>query len=310
MILPVVKKSIFLGLIVILVHCLHDFGAVEHFSIYTLSLGIFDLWLNRGDLPSATTLSSVLMFVFLFVVLLENKINPKTQKIETNNLYTGNKKEFSPCLSYVVGGICFLPVFFGFLLPIGILLFYAFSNYSSLLETDFWIALLNSFKIATLAAFITLCISFLLAYFRRKIENKNIDSLATITILSYALPGTVLSIGFILLTRQLDQWLNLLWGGVFGNSVGLVFSGSLVILIFAYSVKFCALSQSIFGESLTGITPSLDASGRNLGYRNFRILKNIYLPILNKEIITIFLILFVEIVRELPLTLILRPIGL
>ena len=117
-----------------------------------------------------------------------------------------------------------MPVFFGFLLPIGILLFYAFSNYSSLLETDFWIALLNSFKIATLAAFITLCISFLLAYFRRKIENKNIDSLATITILSYALPGTVLSIGFILLTRQLDQWLNLLWGGVFGNSVGLVFS--------------------------------------------------------------------------------------
>ena len=106
------------------------------------------------------------------MVLLENKINPKTQKIETNNLYTGNKKEFSACLSYVVGGICFLPVFFGFLLPIGILLFYAFSNYSSLLETDFWIALLNSFKIATLAAFITLCISFLLAYFRRKIAKQ------------------------------------------------------------------------------------------------------------------------------------------
>ena len=132
-------------------------------------------------------------------MLLENKINPKTQKIEANNLYTGKKKEFSLYLSYLVGVTCFLPIFFGFLLPIGILLFYAFSNYSSLLERDFWIALLNSFKIATLATLVTLCISFLLAYFRRKIENKKIDALANVTILSYALPGTVLSIGFILL---------------------------------------------------------------------------------------------------------------
>ena len=123
------------------------------------------------------------------------------------------------------------------------------------------------------------------------------------------MPGTVLSIGFILLSSQLDQWLNLFWASFFGSNVGLVFSGSLIMLIFAYSVKFCTLSQSIFGESLTGITYSLDASGRNLGYRNFRILKNIYLPILNKEIVIIFLILFVEIIRELPLTLILRPIG-
>ena len=256
LILPVSKKSIFLGLIVILIHCLHDFGAVEHFSVYTLSLGIFDLWLNRGNLPSAAILSSVVMFFFLFVVLLENKINPKTQKIEANNLYTGKKKEFSLYLSYLVGVTCFLPIFFGFLLPIGILLFYAFSNYSSLLERDFWIALLNSFKIATLATLVTLCISFLLAYFRRKIENKKIDALANVTILSYALPGTVLSIGFILLSSQLDQWLNLFWASFFGSNVGLVFSGSLIMLIFAYSVKFCTLSQSIFGESLTGITYS------------------------------------------------------
>ena len=123
------------------------------------------------------------------------------------------------------------------------------------------------------------------------------------------MPGTVLSIGFILLTTQLDQWLNLLWGNFFGTSLGLVFSGSLTALIFAYGIKFCALSQSIFGESLAGVTPSLDASGRNLGHYNFRILKNIYLPILNKEIIVVSLILFIEIIRELPLTLILRPIG-
>ncbi len=309
LILPIVKKSIFLGLIVILIHCLHDFGAVEHFSVYTLSLGIFDLWLNRGNLPSAAILSSMLMVFFLFVVLLENKINPKNKKIEADNLYTGKKKEFPPYLDYIIVSICFLPVFFGFLFPVGILLFYAFSNYSSLLEIDFWVALLNTLKVATLATLITLCISFLLAYNAQKIENKKVDSLTTATVLSYALPGTVLSIGFILLNHQLDQWLNLLWGSFFGNNIGLVFSGSLITLIFAYAIKFCALSQSIFGESLTGITPSLDASGRNLGYRNFRILKNIYLPILNKEIVTVFLILFVEIVRELPLTLILRPIG-
>ena len=96
----------------------------------------------------------------------------------------------------------------------------------------------------------TICISFLLAYNTQKIENKKVASLASITILSYALPGTVLSIGFILLTTQLDQWLNLLWGNFFGTSLGLVFSGSLTALIFAYGIKFCALSQSIFGESL------------------------------------------------------------
>ena len=309
LILPTIKKSIFLGIIVVLIHCLHDFGVVEYFSVYTLSLGIFDLWLNRGDLPSAAILSSVLMFFFLFVVLLENKMNIKTQKIEAHHIYSGKKKECLPYLSYIIGGIYFLPVFFGFLFPIGILLFYAFSNYSSLLEVDFWMALLNSLKVATLATMMTICISFLLAYNTQKIENKKVASLASITILSYALPGTVLSIGFILLTTQLDQWLNLLWGNFFGTSLGLVFSGSLTALIFAYGIKFCALSQSIFGESLAGVTPSLDASGRNLGHYNFRILKNIYLPILNKEIIVVSLILFIEIIRELPLTLILRPIG-
>lgn len=308
LILPLTKKSIFLGLIIVVVHCIQDFGTVEYFSVYTISLGIYDLWLNRGDFATASLLSSILMLGIFSLVLMETKLTPKTKNIENQYLYLGQLKQFTPFVSYLLGIFCFIPVILGFLLPSTILIFYTIQNYTILQKLFFWQIAFNSIKVAFLATSITLFLSFIVTYIWQKL-NRSFDFVCKSTILGYSLPSTVLAIGIILATTSLDYFINNIWKYFFDYQLGLLFSGSILILILAYTIKFFVIPQSIFVNSIELVTPSIDASGRNLGYYNFRIVKNIYLPIMNKGTISAALILFVEIIKELPISLILRPVG-
>ena len=305
LILPLSKKSIFLSFIIIIVHCLQDFGTVEYFSIYTFSLGIYDLWLNRGNFTGATALASILMLGVLFLVLLENKIAPQNYNINHKHIYQGRRIKLGAFQSSLAVIFCSSLIIIGFILPASLVIYYSFLNYTTFTQVLFWQALFSSLQLAILATFFIIALSFILAYMRQRANATYCNIVFKTTILGYALPGTVLAIGIVLVTTKLDIWLN----NFFPNSqLGLLFSASIITIIFAYLARFFVIPQSIFGNSMLLVTPSLDGSGRNLGYANFRILKNIYLPIINKGVLSAFLILFVEIIKELPLTLILRPL--
>ena len=309
LLLPLAKKSIFLGLVVVLVHAIHDFGVVEYFSVYTLSLGIYDLWFQRGDFLAASYLSSLVICVLFFLVLLDVYLNLGVQGLTSNNFYQRKRITPTTFVSILLFLFCFLIVFLGFLLPTGILVYYSLDHYQSLLEREFWQAVWNSTRVGVITVVLVLFFSSLFAYFLQRLQNNSLRYTAIATIFGYALPSTILSIGIVLCAKYFDNTVNFLWFELFSENLGLVLGGSLLILIFAYSVKFFAVAQSILGESMLLITPSLDASGRSLGYYNIRILKNVYLPIAKKGFLTVAIILFVDILRELPLTLILRPVD-
>ena len=309
LLLPLIKKSILLGLAVVVVHTIHDFGVVEYFSVYTLSLGIYDLWFQQGDFAAASYLASLVICILFFLVFLDTYLYSSVQGISSSNFYHRKKIKLTKSSSFLIFLFCFFIVFIGFLLPTGILVYYAKEHYKSLWETEFWSAIFHSVQLGTISVLVIIFFSSFLAYILQRIQNNFWKASATSNILSYALPSTILSIGIILCARYFDLSVNFIFHEYFSKSLGQVLGGSILILIFAYSIKFFAIAQSILGESMLLVTPSLDASGRNLGYYNIRILKNIYLPIAQKGFITTAIILFVDIIRELPLTLILRPVG-
>lgn len=309
LLLPLIKKSIFLGLVVILVHSIHDFGVVEYFSLYTVSLGIYDLWFQQGNFAAASYLSSLIILVIFFLVLLDSYLYSSVQNTQNNYFYLRKKIQLNQYYSFFIFLFCLLIVFIGFLLPIGILVYYAVSYYQTLWESEFWNAAWNSIKIGIISVFCIIFLSSLLVYALQRIQSKAWKMTAMSSILSYTLPSTILPIGIILCSKHFDLAINFISAQLFSKSLGLIIGGSVIALIFAYSIKFFAVAQSILGESMLLITPSLDASGRNFGYYNIRILKKIYLPIAQKGFVTAAIILFVDIIRELPLTLILRPID-
>lgn len=309
LVIPLSKKSIFLGLLVVLIHTIHDFGVVEYFSVYTFSLGIYDLWFQQGNFIAASYLASLIILAIFLLVLLDSYFNVSEQGLTNSNFYQRKKIKPKLWLSYLIFFFCFFIVFIGFFLPAGILFYYAISYHQSLWELEFWSAVWNSIQVGVVTVICVLVFSSLFVYLLQRIQSKSWKLASITTILSYALPSTIFSIGMVLFAKYFDLSINFLSEGIFGKNLGLVLGGSFFILVVAYSIKFFGVAQSILGESMLLITPSLDASGRSLGYYNIRILKNIYLPIAHKGVLTAGIILFVDIIRELPLTLILRPVG-
>ena len=306
LLLPLSKKSIFLGIVIVFTHTINDFGVVEYFSVYTFSLGIYDLWFQRGDFLAASYLATMMIGLLFFLVLLDSHLHLSVKKISE---YVYYHKRIKPKKKYAILFFlfCFSLVFLGTLFPAATLIYNSFLNYSALFNAYFWKIVGNSIFLATITALIILLCSFFIVYLYQRLKENNFSFFMATTILGYALPGTVLSIGIVLFASYFNNTINEIWFFFFSERLGLVLGGGISILIFAYSIKFFAVAQSILGESFLLITPSLDSSGRTLGYYNIRILKNIYLPIAKKGFWTAFIILFVDIIRELPLTLILRP---
>ena len=308
LLIPLIKKNLFLGLLIIFVHTIQDFGVVEYFAVYTFSLGIYDLWFQRGNFAAASLLASLVACFIFALVLLDSYLNKNVKRTTNYNFYQRKRIRPSSFVAWSMFAFCFLIIFLGFLLPTGILIYYAILNYQTLQELEFWIALKNSLQVSFLAIIFILLFSFLFVYFLQRIQQKFWNTITNSTILNYALPSTILAVGIVFLAQYANSMINFFSDKFFSQNLGLVFGG-LFLLVLAYFFKFFSLSQSVLGESMFLITPSLDSSGRNLGYYSIKIIKNIYFPIARKGFFLTMIILFVDIMRELPLTLILRPVS-
>ena len=307
LVIPMARPAIIAGMTLALMETLADYGTVQFFGINTFTTGIFRAYYSFGDTAGAAQLATALLSFVVLLIFLERYSRRKIQYHSTKNKHTVTKKLVGIKAS-IAFTACLVPLFFGFLLPASILIYW--SIFKAVLDDSFLQLAWNSFYLAFLAALIATFVALIFAYSKR-LYNRN-NSIATATNLAstgYALPGTIIAIGVLIAFSWLDHQLINLAEKWFDVNLGLVFSGTIIAVLFAYTVRFMAVSFGAVNSGLFKIKPSLDQAAQSLGKRPSGVLKHIHIPLLLSPILTAMLIVFVDVLKELPATLILRPFN-
>lgn len=308
--LPLSRPAIVAGMSLAMMEALADYGTVQYFGVSTFTTGIFRTWFGMGELQTATQLSSfLLMFVFLLIVIeahsrkqLSYHSTSRSQQPAAKN-FPGGFKRFI-CLF-----ICMFPVLLGFVLPALQLSYWALLVAEGGFDSGFLNLMLNTFYVAAFAALICLLAALFLCYSKRIFADKTTAFSVRLTSMSYAIPGTVIAVAILAplswFDNRLDAWL----AENFQLSSGLLLSGSLFALLFAYSVRFLSVSVQTLQAGLVKITSHFDESARSLAHKPLSIFKKIHFPLLQSSLLTALILVFVDVLKELPATLILRPFN-
>jgi len=310
--LPLARPALIAGVSLAVLEAVSDFGTVDYFAVATLLTGAYDLWLTLADLPGASRLALVLTATAMLVLIIERHSRRQRRYYASSSmpapkLYLGGWRGWLATLA------CALPMLFGFILPVAVLAFYALEYFSASLDQDYLRLLANSLKLAGLVMLLTLLLGLLVVYAQRLSGGKRASGLAhyarVICSLGYATPGAVLAIGVLFPLAAFDHALADLLATTLGVEPGLLFTGSLAALVLAISIRFLAISAGTLESSFAALSPGMDMAARTLGHSQFSILRRYHLPLLQGGLISAGLIVFVDAMKELPATLILRPFG-
>lgn len=309
--LPLARPAIVAGVSLALMETLADYGTVQYFGVSTFTTGIFRTWFGLGDATSASQLAALLLS-FLFVLIVVEKYSRRKARYHHTST-----SAYRPLAGYQLHGwrrwgatgACLLPLLLGFILPASQLTIWALETWQEMVNDDFYRLVSNSLLLASITALLALAIALLLAYGLR-IKRHPITSAAVQTAgLGYAIPGTVIAIGVIIpfawLDNSIDGWMR----EQFDYSTGLILSGTLFALIFGYLVRFLSVSLQTVESGLSKIRPNMDEAARSLGASSRSILFKIHLPLMRGSLLTALLLVFVDVMKELPATLVLRPFN-
>ncbi len=307
--LPMARPAIVAGLSLALMETLADYGTVQYFGVSTFTTGIFRTFYGYGDTAAAAQLAASLLAFVILLVMLERysrrraKYHSAAESRARADLIplTGNKA----LLALI---ICLLPLGFGFVIPASQLLWWAVFE-AEPLGWEFVSLAWNSFSLAFLAALVAVILAILLAYAQRARPIKPVRGVLSLSGFGYALPGTIIAIGVLIPLAWIDHRIIELFEGWGWDSPGLILSGSLIALLFAYTVRFLAVALGSVQAGLEKIKPSLDYAGRSMGHSPLAILRKIHVPLMRSSVLTAVLIVFVDVLKELPATLILRPFN-
>ncbi len=308
--LPLARPAIVIGLSLVLMETLNDFGTVDYFAVATFTLGIFDVWLNMNSLSGAAQLASVLLLFVLVVIYFERLLRRGRRYHHTSARYRALPGYPLRGRSAALAALaCLAPVVLGFALPAGVLVKYALTHYADTLDADFLTYTANSLKLSSLAAVIALGVGTFMAYGARLRGGPVVTAATRFASLGYAVPGAVLAIGVIIPTAWLDNAVDAVVHAAFGVSTGLLLSGSIFVVTIGYVVRFLALSFGTIEASLAKVTPSMDGAARTLGAGPAATLRRVHLPLMRGSVLTAVILVFVDCMKELPMTVILRPFN-
>lgn len=308
--LPMARPAIAGGVLLALMETIADFGTVSYFGIQTFATGIYTSWFSFGDRAGAAQLAFCLLIFALFLAILE-----QMQRGATRNHGAG-KKETRPRQAILKGWraigafmFCAVPVFFGFLLPVALLLEMSLGSEQNLLSARYLHFIKNSLILASIASVITVLFAVLLASFKRFRPGRTARLAANIARIGYAVPGGVIAVGLLVPFAALDNRIDAFAENYFGVSTGLIFTGTISVLVLAYMVRFMAAAVNTYDSGLATLNSSIDAASRTLGSSSAGILYRVHWPILKTSVFTAMLIVFVDVMKELPATLIMRPFN-
>lgn len=308
--LPVARPAIAVGLSLALMETLNDFGTVDFFAVKTLTAGLYDTWLNMSNLGGAAQIASLMLIFVVTLIYMERFSRRKQKQFESKNQGQSLEQfQLRGIKAAAATFFCLLPVVAGFLIPICTLGYYAYLYFDVSWTSKFVNYAINSFTLSVIAAFITIIIGVTLAYSKRLNSEGATSLLVRFSGLGYAMPGAVLAVGIIVPFAAFDNALDEFLRQHFGISTGLLLSGTTFAIIFAYTVRFLAVSAGSVESSLAKVTPSMDMASRSLGRNNLSTLLRVHLPIIRGGVLTAALVVFVDCMKELPATLILRPFN-
>ncbi|CUH82658.1 ABC transporter permease [Tropicibacter naphthalenivorans] len=308
--LPLARPAIAAGVAIVMMESVNDFGTVDYFAVQTLTTGIFSTWLEANNAGGAAQIASVVLFLVIFLVLLE-KVSRR--KMQFFNLSTRHRpvarKALSGRMAYLAMIACALPFAMGFVLPAGVILSHAWDNADNWVDPELWKAVLHTLTVGGLAAVITVLAGVFLVYGVRLSGRKLPRLLLPVTTIGYAAPGAVLGVGILIPLAALDNFIaDGIWAAT-GWDPGLVLTGTAFALVLAYCVRFFAIGQGAADAAMGRVSPNLALAARSLGRNQGQVLVDVYYPLMRSSVASALLLVFVDCVKELPATLLLRPFN-
>ncbi len=307
--LPCARPAIVGGVALALMETIADYGVADYFGLSTLTTGIFRTWFGMGE-PVAAAQISAILFLFAAALIAFERVNRQgTVANPLSRDVAAQRITLSPMKGMVAFVFCALPVLLGFVLPATVLAHYALSVGDPLMGYRFVAFATNSLGIAIVAAVIATAVALFLAYAERRDPSPANRLLIRFATLGYALPGAMVAMGVLAIAGVLDDRIAVFMRDSLGLQPRLLLSGTVAGLLFAYVVRFLTIAFNATQAGLEKIHPTLDDAARMLGASPGRVMKAIHLPLLRGPLLAAFLLVFIDVMKELPATLLLRPFN-
>ena len=308
--LPLARPAVVAGTALALMETLADFGTVSYFGVQTFTTGIYRAWFSLGDRIAAAQLAAALLTFVVLVLSLEFASRGRARFHNTSRQQGAPARRRLPLgLGLLASFACFMPLLLGFLLPAALLLHMAFFDGDAQFGPRFVHLARNSFVLAAVSSVIAVVLAVLLAYAARLARSSLPAAMNRIVGLGYAVPGSVIAVGVLIPVTRLDSWLVQVWQASFGVNPGLILSGGIAALVYAYLARFLAVALNAVESSLGKITVSMDDASRSLGCGKWETLRRVHVPILRGSLLSAALLVFVDVMKELPATLVIRPFN-
>lgn len=310
--LPLSRPAIVAGMALVMMETLADYGTVQYFGVNTFTTGIFRTWYGLDDLAAAANLSAMLLFFVFLLLALERfsrrhiRYSNKSKAITHPSVV--DKQRPKPHKQAMFMLWCFMPVLFAFVIPTIQLGIWAWANLDKV-DKEFLILCWNSFYLALITSVLAVTLTFVFFSYNRHLKSNSIHFSFRSLGLGYAIPGIVVAIGVLIPAGQLDGFINRVTMLLWQQEVGLVISGTLVILVFAYLVRFMAVALGSIESGFGKISPTIDDASRSLRANKRQLMLGVHAPLMFKVLLTAILIIFVDVLKELPTTLVLRPFN-
>lgn len=311
--LPLARPAILTGASLAMMESLADYGTVAYFGINTFSTGIFRTWFGMGSVQGAAQLSTVLCVFVLVLLVLEKHSRKDASRYQSRQAALVKPKQLSGGAGFAIFALCILPAVFGFIIPFMQLAIWSFEFAEVGDMADFLSLIQNSLSLAALGASIIVLFAVLVSYCKRIGEQSPskmpIKSVEQALSLGYALPGIVIAVGVLIMAGWTDRQINVMTMAWFDYRPGLVISGGMAILIFAYAVRFISVALQNTETGFMRVPPKLDQAALSLSGSYRHLLAKVQIPLLSASLISALLLVFVDILKELPATLVLRPFN-
>jgi iron(III) transport system permease protein len=306
-VLPIARPAIIGGLILVLMEVLNDYGAAKYYGVSTFTTGIFRTWFALEEPSTAIYLSAILLLIVFVIIVLERwQRGSKSYALATRSDIKLPKIELSRNNKVLLFILVCIPIFIGFILPVLQLIYWCFLTFNSVASLSFFTIALQSLGISLLTALLTVIIALLILYFPKWNRIKGLKKSSRIAILGYAIPGAVIAIGVMIPTLLFDKWLIKVFKQFADINIGLIINGSIFVLLYAYIIRFLAVAYNPIEASQLKIGASLSEASKTLGKGNLKSFFKIDFPLLKSGLFSAFVLVFVDTMKELPLTLILK----
>ncbi|QKF83149.1 ABC transporter permease [Halarcobacter ebronensis] len=297
-IIPISRPAIVAGVILAVMEAVADFGVMDYYGVSTFVTGIFRTWLGMGSVEDASKLASLLM-LFIFLLIFAERFQRR------NKQYNSSGKDFKPIIKQKLKGlkaflaflVCFIPFFLGFLLPFSQMSYWFYISYEEIIDEDFLTILFQTLSLGVFSSILITILAFVITYNVRVHKNKIAENLVQISKLGYSIPGAVVAVGILSFFSIIDRNLDIL------------LSGTIVAIIFGYVVRFIAISINNYESGFSKIPKTYDDACKTMQIGSFQTFFKMVFPLIRGSIMVSFIIVFIEVMKELPLTMILRPFN-